>query len=305
MKNRGFTIIEVIVCIAVLGSSLAVFGTLFSILRINKSGSFRFAATKLAQEEIDILRTLPLSALSNRTESDFIYLFYNRGAAGAVINSAAISSPNALELANASNTIAAVLLPYNKLTNFSLETYLKNTETTERSGIIFRARDYDNYYFFYIKNDRIALEKKVDGTLAPIQDIMGTFADNTWYKIKIVASGTSLSIYLNDVLTATATDDSFSSGYTALASYSDITYFDDVTLVSGSQTSFWNFDDVTNKGVPSDWQKFDTNNLPICQGLLTISEPYGVSTIKKIEAKVVWQEKDKQKTVSLSTMKTE
>jgi len=304
-QNDGISLVEVVVSIAIIGGSLAVFATLLNILQLNKSGSLRSAAYKLAQEEMEAIRSLPLSDLTARTDAGFINVFYNNGAAGAVADNNAVSLPNDLQLANASSTFAAISLPYDKMADFSLETNLLATSTAQKTGIIFRARDSGNYYFLYIKNDRIGLEKNINGTLTSLSETLHTFSPDVWYKIKIAASGTSLSIYLNDNLIATVTNGSLSSGYAALASYSTTSRFDDVVLVYNSQTLAWDFDDLSDGAIPNEWQRFGLNDLPEGYGLLTISEPYGVSTIKQIDVNISWTEKGERKNVSLSTIKTE
>jgi Tfp pilus assembly protein PilV len=304
-KNGGISIIEVLISIAIIGGSLAVFATLFRVLQINKSGGLRSAAFKLAQEELEAARALPLSELTNRANANFINIFFNSGSAGAIPDDNAITAPNSLELTNATGSLAAALLPYNKMANLVIETNLKSASLTQETGIIFRARDYDNYYFFYIRDGGIGLKKKVNGSPIALYESPQSFSANTWYKIKIMASGTTLSLYLNDNLLTTATDGSFADGYAALASYSSLSRFDDVALTHNSQISVWNFDNLSDAETPIDWQRFGVNDLPNGQGLLTISEPYGAATIKKIDVVINWRERGVTKTVSLSALKTE
>jgi len=302
MKNRGISIIEVLVSIAIIGGSIAVFATLLNILQLNKSGGLNFSAYKLAQEELEAVRSLPLSDLTVRANDNFANVFYNSGAAGAISDGTAISLPNSFELSNSTSSLAAVLLPYNKMADLTVEANLNSTSTAQKTGIVFRGRDNENYYFFYIKNDRIGLEKNVNGSITSLHETLQSFSSNAWYKIKAVAGGTSLSLYLNDNLFATVVDSSLGSGYAALASYSSSSRFDNVSLTYNSQISSWNFDDLSANAVPADWQRFGINDLPNGQGFLTISEPYGVSTIKKIDVSVNWTERGEVKTVSLSTM---
>ncbi len=77
--GKGFTLIEIIVTIAMLGGAIAIFGILLNVLRINKSGSFSAAAYKIAQEEMDIIKNYPLSSLAARTSSTFIGVMDNNG----------------------------------------------------------------------------------------------------------------------------------------------------------------------------------------------------------------------------------
>ena len=257
----------------------------------------------MAQEELEAARALPLADLTVRANDSFINVFYNSGQAGAVSDDTAVSLPNSLSLASSTDSFGDILLPYNKMADLTVEANLKSADIAQKTGIIFRARDNQNYYFFYIKNDRVGLEKNINGSITSLHTTLQSFSANTWYKIKITASGNNLSLYLNDNLLTTIVDTSFASGYAALASYASLSYFDNVALTYNSQTDSWNFDDLAISSIPADWQRFGINDLPNGQGLLTISEPYGVSTIKKIDVSIRWTERGVIKTVSLSTMK--
>lgn len=293
MKQKGISLIEVIVSIAIIGGTIVVFAILLGVLKINKTGSLYTSAYKLAQEELEAVRALPFSGLLICMDAPFINVLYNNGNPGA--------SGGALEVSASGASMGIISLPYNNMADFTLETNVKSSSLTNKNGFLFRARDTQNYYFYYFTGNELGLLKNINGTETSLYQTSQSFSIDTYYKLKVVLSGTNISLYLNDNLTQTVSDSSFSSGRVALASANTTTNFDDVTLDSAT----WNFNDLTAGALPSDWQRFGINDLPNGSGKLTISELYGSPDMKQIDVTVSWSERGETKTISLSTMRSE
>ena len=285
--------IEILISIAIIGGAIAVFATLFNVLKVNKTGNLYTAAYKLAQEELEAVRALPLSDLTVRANSDFINVLYNNGSAGEEVGALRLTAPT--------SSIGIVVLPSNKVADLTLEANVKSSSLTNENGLLFRVRDLENYYFFYFTESQIKLVKNVGGTETELYGVPQSFTAGTYYKLKIITSGTSISIYLNDNLLQTVSDDSHASGYSALASNNTVADFDDVTFLS----DFWDFNSLGAGEMPSGWQKLGISDLPDGSGKITISEPYGSSGIKQIDVTVSWIERGEAKTVTLSTLRTE
>jgi len=298
-------LIEALLIIAMLGGAVAVFGALLNVMRLNEVGTYSAAAHRLAQEELNILRDRAVSSLSVRASSTFIGVLYNNGNYGAATDAAAVSAPQVLKNnAASSSPLGIVALPYSNLADFTLEASLKTAGTANATGLLFRARDLDNYYFFYLKNNQIILDKRAGGVTSTLYSAGQTFLPDTWYKLKIVAAGGNLSLYLNDNLLNTASDTSMSSGYAALANQGNGASFDNVALTHGALTETWNFDDTPPNGVPDNWSRFGINDLPHGSAALTISEPYGTPTFKKIDVSINWVERGVNKSIFLSTLRS-
>ena len=77
-------------------------------------------------------------------------------------------------------------------------TVKKQSSVTGSAGITFRKGTGANYYWFYLKDgNKAGLKKVVNGT----ETILGTEANfthaaDTFYKLKVVASGTSIKCYI-------------------------------------------------------------------------------------------------------------
>lgn len=306
MRPRGFTLIEIIVTIGMLCGAIAIFGVLLNVLRINKTGSFAAAAYKIAQEEIDIVKSYSIASLATRASSTFIGVMDNAGFFGAAPTSTALSLPNALaNNAASSSPLGVIILPYANLADFTLESSIKTADTSGKTGLLFRAKDLDNYYFFYLQNNQLVLNKRMDGATSTLYSAAQTFSPGTWYKLKVAAAGSNLSLYIDDNLLSTITDASLALGAAALANYGNTAYFDNASLIHDSITENWNFDDLAPDSIPAGWMRFGINDLPGGSGALTISEPYGTATLKKIDVTVSWMERGKTKIIMLSTLKTE
>lgn len=285
---------------------MAIFGAVLNVMRLNKTGGYAAAAYRLAEEEMDILRNRPLASLSTQTSSTLVGVLYNNGKYGAVSDGAAVSAPQVLQNnAETSSPLGIVALPYGNLADFTFEASLKTTSTERAAGLLFRAQDLDNYYFFYLENNQIVLDKRAAGITSTLYTAGQTFLPATWYKLKIIAAGSNLSLYLNDNLLTAISDNSISSGFSVLANQSGTVSYDNVTLIHDLLAETWNFDETAPSELPNDWLRFGVNDLPEGRGLLSISEPYGVSTIKKIDVSVSWKEKGQTKTITLSSLKTE
>ncbi|MFC1612570.1 hypothetical protein ACFL29_01840, partial [Patescibacteria group bacterium] len=193
------------------------------------------------------------------------------------------------------------VLPTDYISDVIFEANIKAASLTDKSGLLFRARDLENYYFFYIASDRIALKKNLNNTASTLFESFQAFSPDTYYKLKVEAAGTNISLYLNDNLIQTVSDSGLALGYIALASANNSTYFDDVS----KNGTIWDFNSLTAGEVPAGWNRFGINDLPQGSGTLTISEPYNNSTLKQIDATVSWTERGELKTITVSSLRAE
>ncbi|MFA5134054.1 MAG: LamG-like jellyroll fold domain-containing protein [Patescibacteria group bacterium] len=304
VSRKGFGLIQALLAVALVSGAIFVFATLFNIIKLNKSGSLYSLAYKIAQEELEAVRTLPIESLTPRTNSDFINVIYSQGGMAAANDNDAPSAPNVMNI-SASSTLSLSVLPCECFSDFSFESYVKSSSTPQKIGLIFKAQDINNYYFFYLKSDRLTLEKKVNGVVSTLYQTFQAFNADQWYKIKISATGDSITLYLDDVNIGIAADNSLSSGSFALANMDTASNFDDVSLICGANSYFWNFDGTPEGEIPADWRRLGVNNLPAGRGTLSISEAYGSPNIKQIDINIYWTERGQDKTITVSTLKTQ
>lgn len=296
-EKKGISLIEIIISIAIIGGTIAVFGSLLNIMRLNKTGTFYTNAYKIAQEELEAVRAISFEYLEVCTSSTFINTLYNNGSPGA--------ESGAIKIIGSQAQPGVALLPYNQMADFELETEIKSSALPQESGLILRARDLENYYFFYITENKIAFDKIINGLPSNLYEQFQSFSPDTYYKLRANISGEQISLYLNDNPLGTINDSELSQGFTAIASQNSITYFDNTELIYNSQTYNWNFNSLTEGELPEEWQRFGIEDLPNGFGTLTISEPYGTPSIKQIDVSVSWHERGETKSINLSTLRSE
>lgn len=115
-------------------------------------------------------------------------------------------------------------------TNYAVEAKLKlYTTGTAATGIIGRYTNSNNYYLLrlHIGYGKVELYKKSGGTFTLLQEAVMSINTNTWYTLKLVLNGTSLTGYVDGVQKVTATDSSISSGCIGVRAYTQSCAVDD------------------------------------------------------------------------------
>ena len=94
--------------------------------------------------------------------------------------------------------------------NYTVESRIKiyNAGATVLTGILARYSDSSNYYMFRIHEglDKVQLYKNKAGSWSLLQQTAMTIDPNTWYTLKLVLNGTSLTGYVDDVQKVSVTD---------------------------------------------------------------------------------------------------
>jgi len=96
--------------------------------------------------------------------------------------------------------------------------------TTWRAGVNFRLIDVDNFYSFHDKEDRLVLGKNVGGVYSVLKSVVEPYSFDTWYKWDIIARGTSIRVYVDDVLKVDVADPDLVEGMVALATWNEAAY---------------------------------------------------------------------------------
>ncbi|UCG50263.1 MAG: DUF1080 domain-containing protein [Phycisphaerales bacterium] len=118
-------------------------------------------------------------------------------------------------------------------TDYTIDLKMKSTDN-DVIGVMFRYQDDDNYYRFYWNRQTpgYCLTKHKEDSATPLA--LGSaiaYAADTWYDIKIVASGPNLKLFINGELKLEASDSDFDKGSIALYSCGNSgSYFDNVRV---------------------------------------------------------------------------
>ncbi len=104
-------------------------------------------------------------------------------------------------------------------------------------GILARYSSTSNYYAAALTNANTAvIQKKVSGSLSTLASKAYTVTTGTWYTLKLVLTGTKLDFYVNDVLQASVTDSSLSSGKVGFTMTNASAEFDDIIVSDNGST---------------------------------------------------------------------
>ncbi|WP_258166508.1 fibronectin type III domain-containing protein [Paenibacillus sp. PCH8] len=103
-------------------------------------------------------------------------------------------------------------------------------------GILPRFHDKSNYYYFQMQgpNNKLVLTKKVNGVDTPLKSVDYTLAQNTWYTLKVVLSGSSIRGYIvdngSDRLVFDVIDTSITSGTVGIRNRWQSVHMDDLII---------------------------------------------------------------------------
>lgn len=310
VKSQGFSLLEAIMAIGLTAVILSIFAATTSTSVFLRKAGYSIQASNFVREELDALRTLPFSELATRTNGNFLGLSLTRGAWQAKVTTAPPSGTKVLALdtavaAKVSETGLAVI-PGNYRDDFDVTAKFL-VQTTSPSGwgtgIAFRYRDAENHYRFRFTSGGIALDEVYHGTTSTIWSQSATYSTNTWYTLRVAATGTSIQLYRNGTLLTTQTDTTYVTGDLALIALSNaLVHVDDVSVTEYAATTSWNFDAETTGKTPVAWQRFAYADLPSGAGTLTISDYLSQTTIKQVTVTVTWTDTGFAKSMTGTTL---
>jgi hypothetical protein len=124
-------------------------------------------------------------------------------------------------------------------TDQALEARLKiltfgGSTTSDLAFLAVRFRDSDNFYYAALRADgKVVLKARLNGTDGSLgASVSASITTNTWYTVKVVASGTQLSVYIDDALIQTFSGVLIASGSIALGTNNATVDFDDVSVTA-------------------------------------------------------------------------
>ncbi len=123
------------------------------------------------------------------------------------------------------------------LADFVLEAEVRVKSTSGDAGVAFRVNDpgtgTDNYKGYYVgvaSNSSLVFGKANAGRWQELDRVDLAFTLSRWYRLKVVASGTSIRVYVDEVLKIDATDASYDRGAIGLRTWRAEADWDNVTV---------------------------------------------------------------------------
>ena len=311
----GSIIIESVVAISLFSLVISLFGASYTIITSNQLLKNKSLAYNLASEELEALRNVSFTSLSNRTDSDFIEIAYNVGTWSVQQSGSAPSGTNVYNLTpptgSPSGITGVAVVPSYSYNDFTFETEIKvlpDSPSGWEAGTAFRFHDSNNYYAVYFSSTNLYIVEVVDGVESALNSKTKIFSPNRWYTLKIVTLDNAFEAYIDDVLelTTSDTDSSFSNGKLALYGQDSVYAQFDSVSVTAPVSKLWNFDSDTVGEIASQWQRLNISALPSGTGKLTIeNSEAGFDSIKKVTARIEWVERDNNRAVELKTLITQ
>ncbi len=310
----GSILIESIVAISLFGLVLSLFGASYTIITSNQLLKNKTLTYNLASEELEALRNVSFTTLTNRINSDFIEVAYNRGTWSIQQSGSAPSGTNVYNLTpptgSPSGITGIAVVPGYSYGDFTFETEIKvlsNSPSGWKAGTAFRYHDSNNYYAVHFSATNLYIVEVVEGVESTLNSKAMIFSQNTWYALKIVTLSNAFEVYIDDVLelSTSDTDSSFSNGKLALYGQNSVHAQFDSVSITDPVSKLWNFDSDTVGKIASQWQRLNISDLPSGTGTVTIeNSEAGFDTIKEVTARIEWIERDKNRAVELKPLIT-
>ena len=121
--------------------------------------------------------------------------------------------------------------------DFVLEAEVRVKSTSGDAGVVFRVNDpgtgTDNYKGYYVgvdSNSSLVFGKADAGRWQELDRVDLAFTLSRWYRLKVVASGSSIRVYVDEVLKIDATDGSYDRGAIGLRTWRAEADWDNVTV---------------------------------------------------------------------------
>ena len=318
-KKPGFTLIETVIAIALMGVMLSIYTTTLLSTVMLRRGQYHTQAANYIQEELDTLRSLPFSELLTRTNGNFLGLARQRGP-WKVVTVAGDGQNKRLMLATTPtaliNETGLAVLPGNYRADFTLSAKIKvdsGSPANWKAGLAFRYRDPENYYRFRFRDGGYALEKVYHGAVTTLDS--DTISCTTslpsgtcwnWHTLQVTAAANTFVLRHDGSCFKSCTpitDATFTAGDLAVISIDGARISaDTVAVTEGATTTDWNFESTAENAYPADWQRISYLDLPNGAGALTIENYLSEATMKKATATVSWNDSGITRSVTGSTV---
>lgn len=295
--RAGFSLVEVLVSIALTAVMLAMFSGVLATVGAFKRNDFRFQAANFVREEIDALHAIPYAELIDQADGAFLGLAFTRGAWQVKGEPTAPSGSQVMELTAATapsliEETGLLVEPTDYHDDFTFTVKVRTKSASPLgwgTAVAFRYRDASNHYRFRLTNGGYALDRVLHGTVKTLWAQSTTVNTNSWYSLAVRCSGSTIDLWSNGSHLTSTVDTAFSDGDIALMSLNGaLLQADDVTVSQGGEVGNWKFDSDPVGTMPTDWQRFVYFDLPSGRGTLTIADYRGLTGLKQVTATVTW-----------------
>lgn len=303
-QQQGFSIIEVLISLGLTSLLFLVMLSFFSVSVLKNHSRFTVEANAIASTELEGVRAIPFSTITNRSAVSFFTELYTLGSW-----SVQAGTSNQLQgtPSGSTGTTSRMRIPVDGHGDYSAETTVTVSAGAPSgwgAGLIIRAQESDRLYRYYLTANALVLDKVEPAGTTTLSSTAYAVSFGTPITLGLTVTGTQFSLTANSLTIATPTDAnaSWDNGESGLIILNGATAtFDDVTI-DGTVVTDGDFESTPVGALSDSWAFLQPNSLPSGSGTITIADYNGEDTLKEVTATVSWKEDQRDRTLSLTTL---
>lgn len=299
--NLGFSLIEVVVALAIFALSIGLIELIITAVRADATIVNRIKARSLVLDQIEVLRNMDFDSLTTLSSTEFIGDVWNSG----TWEVQTIGSTKTVTAQGSGEHV--LLVPGDRWADSSISGQLYVSSDSAPGydvGVLLRAQESNTRYRLHITSSGSYVEREVDGSVTILSTLTASLPTNTWETFSFQISGSTLTASVGSQ-TAVLTDTSpiTPDGHMVLWSQDGCCVsFDSISVVSSKQNDSWDFEDSTNEVgfLPPEWGRLSLTSLPGGSALVEIQNVSGTE-LKQATVTVEWDDRNQTRSESTTT----
>jgi Tfp pilus assembly protein PilV len=300
-SNLGFSLIEVVLALAVFGLSVGLIELIITSVRADATVLNRIKARSLVLDQIEVLRHQDFADITTVDTTELISDLWNSGE----WEVATVGSTQAVSALGSGEQ--ALLVPGDRWADVTLSGQVYVDSTTPAGydvGILLRAQDSDHRYRLHFNSSGTFIEREQAGVVTILSTINSPLPTNTWQSFSFGISGSTLSAVVGGVSSSVVDSTPITpDGHLALwSSDGCCVSFDNLNVTSSKANASWDFEGSSNTvgSLPPDWGRLSLSSLPGGAAHVTIENASGTE-LKKATVTVTWSDRGETRNESLTT----
>lgn len=299
--NLGFSLVEVVVALAIFGLSIGLIELIITAVRADATIVNRIKARSLVLDQIEVLRHMDFDSIATGTSTQFIGDVWNSG----IWQVQLVGSTKTVQAMGTGEQV--LLVPGDRWNDSTLEgqVYISSDSPAGYDvGVLLRAQDGDTRYRLRLTSSGSFVEREVDGTVTILSTLAASIPTNTWETFSFGISGSTLTALVGNQ-SSVVTDSSpiTPDGHMALWSQDGCCIsFDELVVTSSKANAAWDFETSQDAAgfIPPDWARLSLDSLPGGSGQVEIQTVSGAE-LKQATVTVEWDDRTQTRTESTAT----
>lgn len=297
--NLGFSLVEVVVALAIFGLSIGLVNLIVISIRADATVIQRIKARGLVLDQIEVLRHMSFDAIPNGTTS-MLGDAWNSGTW--VVQQ--VAGSNVLSATGSGEHVA--LVPGDRWADSTLsgQVYVSSSSASGyAAGVLLRDQSSSTRYRLRITGTGTFLERENAGIVTILNTIATSLPTNTWVSFSLGMSGSVITATVGGQ-TISYTDASPISPDGHMAVWSQkgcCASFDSITVTSASKgNTSWDFQTDSVGVLSPDWERLTLSSLPDSSSTVTIAD-VGGTELKQAVITIEWIDRGTAHTETATT----